>query len=91
MEGAPQDPNHYKNIEIFSDDEIKQIKDAHKRLKAAELRKMLKRVKALDAIDAEYDEAAQNIKSNIKLQLGKLGLLSDDNTDDNSDDSDNTK
>lgn len=73
-ENAPKEENSKPSIEVFTDDELKQLQDANKRYKAEELQKLLKRIKALDAMDAAYDEKAAALRSNLRKQLGKYGI-----------------
>lgn len=75
-ENAPKEENQKPTIEVFTDDELKQLKDANKRHKAEELQKLLKRIKALDAMDAAYDEKAAALRVNMRKQLGKYGITS---------------
>lgn len=75
-ESAPREENKKPSIEVFTDDEIKQLQDANKRYKAGELQKLLKRIKALDAMDAEYDEKAAALRNNLQKQLGTFGITS---------------
>ena len=72
-ESAPKEENK-PTIEVFTDDELKQLQEANKRYKAGELKKLLKRVKALDAMDAEYDEKAAALRSSLGKQLGSFGV-----------------
>lgn len=85
-ESAPREENKKPTIEVFTDDELKQLQDANKRHKAEELQKLLKRIKALDALDAAYDEKAAALRSNLKKQLGKYGITSVKKTTVNDDD-----
>lgn len=75
-ESAPQENNNKPTIEVFTDDELKQLQEANKRYKAGELKKLLKRIKALDALDAEYDEKAAQLRTTLKKQLGTFGIKS---------------
>ncbi len=90
-EGAPQSPAENElPIEIFSDDEIEKLKDENKRYRALEIKKLLDKIRAVEAgLETELDENARQLRSILKRHLGAISTQSSTQTT-SQDDPDNS-